>query len=52
MSTANEAPIYAQLIRERGDVPGQTRREAEQIHRELARVLGPAPWTAAGGGLR
>ncbi|MFE9629708.1 hypothetical protein [Streptomyces sp. NPDC006463] len=52
MNTANEAPIYAQLIRERGDVPGQTRREAEQIHRELARVIAPAPWATNGGGLR
>ncbi|MFD3545501.1 hypothetical protein ACFWUW_07750 [Streptomyces sp. NPDC058655] len=51
MSTAHDAPIYAQLIRERGDVPGQVRREAEQIQRELARVLAPAPW-ATGGGFR
>ncbi|MET9324165.1 hypothetical protein ABZX75_28965 [Streptomyces sp. NPDC003038] len=52
MTIASEAPIYAQLIRERGDVPGQVRREAEQIQQQLARVMAPAPWAATAGGRR
>ncbi|GAA2252519.1 hypothetical protein GCM10010145_20340 [Streptomyces ruber] len=35
----HDAPIYAQLIRERGDIPLQTREEARRIQRELERVL-------------
>ncbi|GGY99813.1 hypothetical protein [Streptomyces poonensis] len=35
----HEAPIYAQLIRERGDIPLQAREEARRIQRELDRVL-------------
>ncbi|MFD7135073.1 hypothetical protein [Streptomyces sp. NPDC059894] len=38
-----ETPIYARLITERGDVPDQVRRDAERIHRDLARVLTPGP---------
>lgn len=35
----HDAPIYAQLIRERGDIPLQAREEARRIQRELDRVL-------------
>lgn len=34
-----ETPIYARLVTERGDVPDQVRRDAERIHRDLARVI-------------
>ncbi|MEV6193103.1 hypothetical protein AB0M19_11950 [Streptomyces sp. NPDC051920] len=56
-----EAPIYRQLIAERGDVPAQVRGEAERIRRDLQRVMPPleasAPaaaertWPAAPAGL-
>ncbi|MFD9465031.1 hypothetical protein [Streptomyces sp. NPDC060027] len=36
-----EAPIYAQLVAERGDVPAQVRGEAERIGRDLQRVMLP-----------
>ncbi|OIJ63669.1 hypothetical protein [Streptomyces mangrovisoli] len=36
-----EAPIYRQLIAERGDVPAQVRGEAERIARDLQRVMPP-----------
>jgi hypothetical protein len=41
----HDAPIYAQLIRERGDIPLQTRNEARRIQRELDWIVnsGPAP---------
>ncbi|MEU8774248.1 hypothetical protein [Streptomyces sp. NPDC048606] len=43
-TSSSDAPIYAQLIRERGDVPGQVRREAEDILHALAQVMaGRAP---------
>ncbi|MFF3017732.1 hypothetical protein [Streptomyces sp. NPDC057939] len=42
-SISSDAPIYDQLIRERGDVPGQVRREAEEIHRALAQVMARRP---------
>jgi hypothetical protein len=35
----HEAPIYAQLISERGDIPLQVRNEARRIQRELDWVL-------------
>ncbi|MFC3577724.1 hypothetical protein ACFOZ0_31575 [Streptomyces yaanensis] len=38
-----DAPIYQQLIKERGDVPAQVRGEAERILRDLSRVVGPLP---------
>ncbi|MFF1482192.1 hypothetical protein ACFVYD_32345 [Streptomyces sp. NPDC058301] len=41
MNSDSDVPIYAQLIRERGDVPGDVRREAEQIQRSLERVIMP-----------
>lgn len=36
---STDAPIYAQLIRERGDVPEDARRTAEQTQREAGRFL-------------
>ncbi|KOG11776.1 MULTISPECIES: hypothetical protein [Streptomyces] len=33
------APIYAELIRERGDVPGDVRQVAEEVLRDLSRVI-------------
>ncbi|MEU5220470.1 hypothetical protein AB0G79_30305 [Streptomyces sp. NPDC020807] len=33
------APIYAELIRERGDVPGDVRQAAEEVLRDLSRVI-------------
>ncbi|MGP9016857.1 hypothetical protein ACT1U9_00420 [Streptomyces sp. BR1] len=41
MNSHGDVPIYAQLIRERGDVPGDVRREAEHIQRSLERVIAP-----------
>ncbi|MFD5813052.1 hypothetical protein ACFV06_04020 [Streptomyces sp. NPDC059618] len=56
-----EAPIYRQLVAERGDVPAQVRGEAERIRSDLQRVMpplrnsAPAPaessWTGAPAGL-
>ncbi|MER5387366.1 hypothetical protein ABT040_45385 [Streptomyces sp. NPDC002688] len=56
-----EAPIYTQLVAERGDVPAQVRGEAERIGRDLQRVMlplqvsaQPAPeraWPSAPAGL-
>lgn len=42
------APIYAELIKEQGDVPGDVRRTAEEVLRDLSRVIqmppaGPGP---------
>ncbi|MFD1659048.1 hypothetical protein ACFSL4_12725 [Streptomyces caeni] len=34
-----DAPIYDTLVGERGDVPAETRRVAEQTQREVARAL-------------
>ncbi|MEU0782624.1 hypothetical protein ABZ341_13710 [Streptomyces sp. NPDC006173] len=36
-----DAPIYRQLVTERGDIPAQVRGEAERIHRDLQRVMPP-----------
>ncbi|MFJ4784099.1 hypothetical protein ACWDR3_17475 [Streptomyces sp. NPDC001002] len=36
-----ESPIYDRLVAERGDVPAQTRREAERVSRELEYVMRP-----------
>lgn len=36
---SQDALIYNQLIAERGDVPAQVRREAEQTLRELERLI-------------
>lgn len=44
----HEAPIYAQLISERGDIPLQVRNEARRLHRELEWVFNSDP---ASGGL-
>lgn len=41
VNSDSDVPIYAQLIRERGDVPGDVRREAEQIQANLERVIMP-----------
>ncbi|MEU0401608.1 hypothetical protein ABZ318_15460 [Streptomyces sp. NPDC006197] len=37
------APIYAELIRERGDVPGDVRQTAEEVMRDLSRVIQMPP---------
>ncbi|MFH9011076.1 hypothetical protein ACH4C6_06830 [Streptomyces sp. NPDC017943] len=37
-----DSPIYDRLIAERGDVPGQVRREAERVSRELELVMRPS----------
>ncbi|WP_426362300.1 hypothetical protein [Streptomyces sp. E-08] len=37
------APIYAELIRERGDVPGDVRQVAEEVMRDLSRVIQMPP---------
>ncbi|MFC8174295.1 hypothetical protein ACFUJ0_29405 [Streptomyces sp. NPDC057242] len=37
------APIYAELIRERGDVPGDVRQTAEEVLRDLSRVIQVPP---------
>ncbi|MER5363258.1 hypothetical protein [Streptomyces sp. NPDC002785] len=34
-----EAPIYARLVEEHGDVPAETRRVAEQTLREADRAI-------------
>ncbi|MDI9886496.1 hypothetical protein QMZ92_19465 [Streptomyces sp. HNM0645] len=39
MAVWQEAPIYDRLVTERGDVPAQVRREAEQTLRGLEQVL-------------
>lgn len=36
-----DSPIYDRLVAERGDVPGQVRREAERVNRELELVMRP-----------
>ncbi|MEU4083980.1 hypothetical protein ACWD4F_21420 [Streptomyces aureus] len=36
-----EAPIYRQLVAERGDIPAQVRGEAERIKSDLQRVMPP-----------
>ncbi|MEU2118606.1 hypothetical protein ABZ567_23870 [Streptomyces sp. NPDC016459] len=42
------APIYAELIRERGDVPGDVRQVAEEVLRDLSRVIQVPPQGVAG----
>ncbi|MEU6975597.1 hypothetical protein [Streptomyces sp. NPDC046371] len=37
------APIYSELIREQGDVPGDARRTAEEVLRDLSRVIQMPP---------
>ncbi|MFJ4008187.1 hypothetical protein [Streptomyces sp. NPDC090026] len=39
MSAVETAPIYAQLVREQGDVPGDVRRYAERTIEELHDAL-------------
>ncbi|MCX5195474.1 hypothetical protein OOK31_16445 [Streptomyces sp. NBC_00249] len=48
-TSSSDAPIYAQLIRERGDVPGQVRRDAEEILHALAQVMAGRPPTGMPG---
>ena len=43
----HDAPIYAQLISERGDIPLQVRTEARRLQRELDWIVNADP--AAGG---
>jgi hypothetical protein len=40
-SVFQDSPIYDRLVAERGDVPTQTRREAERVSRELEYALRP-----------
>jgi hypothetical protein len=44
----HDAPIYAQLISERGDIPLQVRTEAHRLQRELEWIVNAGP---ASGGL-
>ncbi|ANS70079.1 hypothetical protein [Streptomyces lincolnensis] len=44
-----DSPIYDRLVAERGDIPLQTRREAERVTRELEFVM--RPFSAFGSGL-
>ncbi|MFE1984549.1 hypothetical protein, partial [Streptomyces mirabilis] len=39
----HDAPIYAQLISERGDIPLQVRNEARRIQRDLEWILNRDP---------
>ncbi|UQX05290.1 hypothetical protein [Streptomyces sp. RerS4] len=48
-ASSSDAPIYDRLIRERGDVPGQVRREAEDILHALAQVMAGRPPTGMPG---
>ncbi|MEV4919250.1 hypothetical protein AB0K47_20870 [Streptomyces tirandamycinicus] len=41
MAVWQEAPIYDRLVTERGDVPAQVRREAEQTLRGLEQLIRP-----------
>ncbi|MFB7915408.1 hypothetical protein [Streptomyces sp. NPDC056061] len=36
-----QAPIYARLVEEQGDVPTQVRQEAERIEDDLRRTMQP-----------
>jgi hypothetical protein len=45
-----DSPIYDRLVAERGDIPLQTRREAERVTRELEYVMRPFQ-SAFGSGL-
>ncbi|MEV2212299.1 hypothetical protein AB0H86_12730 [Streptomyces sp. NPDC050997] len=45
-----DSPIYDRLVAERGDVPTQTRREAERVTRELEYVMRPLQSFGAGPG--
>ncbi|MFF9347129.1 hypothetical protein [Streptomyces sp. NPDC014734] len=36
-----QAPIYARLVEEQGDVPAQVRQEAERIEDDLRRTMQP-----------
>ncbi|MEY9842688.1 hypothetical protein [Streptacidiphilus sp. EB103A] len=50
MSTVKrtDAPIYAQLVRERGDVPSEARRAAEEALRRSANAVDfRLPWRAS-----
>ncbi|MGP3951195.1 hypothetical protein [Streptomyces sp. 7N604] len=42
-----DAPIYDQLIAERGDVLGQVRSEAEQMRRQVEQVMRPGGLASA-----
>jgi len=44
----HDAPIYAQLVSERGDIPLQVRNEARRLQHELEWILNSDP---ASGGL-
>jgi hypothetical protein len=44
-------PIYDRLVRERGDVPAEVRRTAEQLQEEVRRAMQfdfRRPWPGAG----
>ncbi|MFD5628531.1 MULTISPECIES: hypothetical protein [unclassified Streptomyces] len=42
----HDAPIYAQLISERGDIPLQVRTEAHRLQRELDWIVNADPASA------
>lgn len=43
-----DSPIYDRLVAERGDIPLQTRREAERVSRELEYAMRPLQSFGAG----
>ncbi|EST38702.1 hypothetical protein N566_05975 [Streptomycetaceae bacterium MP113-05] len=45
-----DAPIYASLVREHGDVLSEARRVAEQAQREVSEVLDFSRMTSLSGG--
>ncbi|MFI6932048.1 hypothetical protein [Streptomyces sp. NPDC050287] len=45
-----DSPIYDRLVAERGDVPLQTRREAERVTRELEYAMRPLQSFGSGPG--
>lgn len=50
MTTAAEAPIYASLVEEHGDVLAEARRVAEQAEREVSQTLDFSRTTSLSGG--
>lgn len=42
MAIVQDAPIYAQLVAERGDVPEEARALAQRTRESLARVMPPS----------
>ncbi|MDT0378157.1 hypothetical protein RM572_05120 [Streptomyces sp. DSM 42041] len=52
MTTADraDAPIYASLVQEHGDVLGEARRVAEQAQRDVSAVMDFSRMTSLSGG--